>query len=421
MKSYSFFTSKPTSKLTLPAFAIALICVSIHTAVAAESLVVSLHSIPDRIRKQNPDLAAARYLIAEAQGRLTQSGRRDNPELNIGVNHNGAFRERGVYIGLTQKFPVTNRLVLEKAVSATALQGAQAEIRNAESQQILIKSLAIRRQKQLLKKQGDIATQLADYIGAAAEKGEGSILDAGQARLEAAQFSNQLQLRQLEAEAATLLGTLKPLLGMSVNEQLIISGSLPEIPTPSRSLNPARRPDLQAAKLGIQQASEAAVLERARRYDDIEVYFTGGYDRAEDVPEGYNEEAVFSFGVSIPLPLWNKNEGAIQEAEARKVRREKEVMALDKNIRHEAATAHAEMAGWAKLAHEISTTLLPLAEKQAELATQAYREGQGDLQATLRTREQLLKLASSRLNALRDFHLAKARYETALGFNQSSK
>ena len=403
MNSFSIFTPKHAAAILFAA----LISLSTQTSTAAEALVVSLQSIPDRIRKQNPDLAAARYLISEAQGRLTQSGRRSNPELNIDINHNGTFRERGISMGLTQKFPVTNRLALEKAVSATAVKGAQAEIRDierqliAESQQILIKSLSIRLQKQLLKKQGDIAKQLANYIGEAAKKGEGSILDAGQARLEAAQFSNQL--RQLDAEAANLLGTLKPLLGMSVNEKLIISGSLPEIPPPSRNLNTNRRPDLQAAQLGIQQAAEAAALERSRRYDDIELSFSGGYDRAEDAPEGFDEEAVFSFGVTIPLPFWNKNEGAIQEAESRKIRREKEVTALDKNIRHEAATAHAEMTEWSKLTHEISATLLPLAEKQAELAAQAYREGQGDLQATLRTREQLLKLSSSRLNALRDF------------------
>jgi cobalt-zinc-cadmium efflux system outer membrane protein len=410
--------------LTYPLILIALSLLT-TSAIAAEALVVSLKSIPDRISKQNPDLAAARLLIAEAQGRFVQSGRRSNPDLNIGVNHNGNFRERGISIGLSQKFPITNRLTLERAVTATALKGAKAEIRNverqliAEAQQILIKSLAIQRQKQLLKKQSAIAKQLADYISDAAQKGEGSVLDAGQARLEAAQFTNQL--RQLDAESATLNGALKPLLGMSVNERLVISGSLPDLPPPSLQLDTNRRPDLQAAQFNIQQAAEAAALERARRYDDIELSFSGGYERSEDAPEGFNEEAVFSLGVTIPLPLWNKNEGAIQEADARKLRREKEVIALDKNIRHEAATAHAEMTEWAKLTREISTTLLPLAEKQADLATQAYREGLGDLQATLRTREQLLKLASSRLNALRDFHLAKVRYEAALGLHQSSK
>lgn len=416
MKSLSLFTPKHTASIILAAL---FTLSSPPTATAAEALVVSLKSIPDRIRKQNPDLAAARYRIAEALGRHHQSGRRSNPELEIEVGHNADFRERGITIGLSQKFPVTNRLTLEKAVTLTSLKGAQAEIRNvereliAESQQILIKTLAIRQQKQLLKKQAALAKQLADYIGQAAEKGEGSVLDAGQARLEAAQFSNQL--RQLDAEAATLTGSLKPLLGMSVFAPLVVSGSLPDIPAPSRSLNTKNRPDLQAANLAIQEAAEAAALERTKCREDIELSFSGGLERSEDAPEGYDNEAIFSFGVTIPLPFWNKNEGAIQEADARKIRREKEAVALHQTIRHEAATAHAEMTEWAKLAHEISDTLLPLAEKQSEFAAQAYREGQGDLQATLRTREQLLELASSRLNALRDFHLAKTRYEAALG------
>lgn len=419
MISHSIFIPKHTASALLATLVASIISLSSGTALATEALVVSLKSIPDRVIKQNPSLAAARYRIAEAQGRHHQSGRRSNPELEIDFAHNAYFNEGEVNIGITQRFPVTNRLALEKAVSLTALKGAQAEVRNverqliAESKQILIKTLAIRKQKQLLKQQAEVAQQLADYISQAAAKGEGSILDAGQAKLEAALFANQI--RQLDAEAAALTGSLKPLLGMSVSEPLAISGSLPEIPAPQRSLNASQRPDLHAANFAIQEASEAAALERARCREDIELSLSGGVGRSEDAPEGFETEAQFSIGVKIPLPFWNKNEGAIQEADARKLRREKEATALVSEIRHEAATAHAEMSEWAKLSAEISTTLLPLAQNQADIANQAYREGQGDLQSTLRTREQLLQLASSRLNALRDFHLAKTRYDAALG------
>lgn len=408
-----YFSAQKTRAHTLT-----LLLITSPLSLAAEALVVSLNSLPDRVKKQNPDLAAARYRIAEAQGRLKQSGLRSNPELDIELGHNAEFREGEFTVGISQKFPFTNRLALEKAVSRTSLKGAQAEVRDverqiiAESKQILIRSLAIRRQKELLKKQASVAKQLADYIGQAADKGEGSVLDAGQARLEAAQFANEM--RQLDAEAASISGMLKPLLGMSVNEPLVITGGLPEIPAPARSLDTSRRPDLQAANLAIQEAAETAALERSKCREDIELSFTGGVERSEDAPEGFENEAIFKLGVTIPLPLWNKNEGAIEAADARKTRRQKEASALVSNIRHEAATAHAEMIEWAKLSREISETLLPLAQKQADIADQAYREGQGDLQATLRTREQLLKLASSRLNALRDFHLAKTRYEAAL-------
>ncbi len=384
----------------------------------AETLLVSLNSISDRVRKQNPDLAAARYRIAEALGKLKQSGRLTNPELGIDASHNPNFRERSLSISFAQKFPLTNRLSLEKSVSLTSLKAAKAEVRDverrliAESKQLLIQVLAIRKQKELLQQQEALAKQLADYIGQAAEKGEGSILDAGQAKLEAAQFANQS--RQLNAKSARFIGELKPLLGMSTTQHLAISGSLPEIAPPKRSTNPERRPDLQAARLHAKAAEEAAALERAKCRDDIEVSISAGAERTEDAPEGYDTEAIVSIGLRIPLPLWNKNEGNIQAADARKVRKQKEATALAHKIRHEASTAHAEMTEWAKLAHEISNTLLPLAEKQADLALKAYREGQGNLQATLRTREQLLKLSASRLNALRDFHLAKARYEAAL-------
>ena len=83
----------------------------------------------------------------------------------------------------------------------------------AEAKQLTVKILATREQRELIKKQADVAHKLAESINAAAEKGERSQLDAGQAKLEAAQFTNEV--RQLNAQEATLTGELKPLLGMS--------------------------------------------------------------------------------------------------------------------------------------------------------------------------------------------------------------
>ena len=41
-------------------------------------------------------------------------------------------------------------------------------------------------------------------------------------------------------------------------------------------------------------------------------------------PKDYENEAIIGLRFKIALPFWNKNEGAIQEAEARKERKEKE-------------------------------------------------------------------------------------------------
>ena len=84
------------------------------------------------------------------------------------------------------------------------------------------------------------------------------------------------------------------------------------------------------------------------------------------------------------------------------------------NIRHEATAAHKEMLEWHKILSELSGTLLPLATDQANAADSAYREGLGDFQSVLRAREQQLELRSSQVEALRNFHHSRVRFETAI-------
>ncbi|MCQ6473622.1 TolC family protein, partial [Vibrio parahaemolyticus] len=45
----------------------------------------------------------------------------------------------------------------------------------------------------------------------------------------------------------------------------------------------------------------------------------------------------------------------------------------------------------------------------------AYESGQTDLLTILRAREQRLQLEAAALDAVRDFHLARIRYEAAIG------
>lgn len=392
---------------------------TIHPLTAEPSVVVTLGSIGDRIRAQNPDLAAARLRIQEAVGRMNQTGRLSNPDLETSFEHNSRFREGKLEVGLSQRFPVTGRLRLEKDVSLTELKASEAEVREVERQIIakareaVVKVLATRQRRELLREQVGVSKEFADFLSGVAAKGEGSALDAGQAKLEATSLS--MEIRQLDASEAALVSELKPLLGMRPGESLSVSGSLPTPSLPSVAVDPERRPDFQAAKLNAQAAAQGVALEQARRYDDVEGGLFAAAERTEDVPEGYENEAIIGLRFKIALPFWNKNEGAIQEAEARKERKEKEAIALGRGIRLEAEAARAQMAEWTRLIGEIDSTLLPLADEQSKLAEDAYRNGQGEIQSVLRSREKRLQLSAAKLDALREFHLARVRHETSLG------
>lgn len=396
--------------------AICLIAPPLH---AQSSVVVTLPSVGDRIRSQNPDLAAARLRIREAVGRANQSGRLPNPEIETSFEHNTAFREGRIEIGFSQRFPATDRLRLEKDLSATEIQAAEAEVREVErgitsaARQCVVKILAVRERRNLLKQQVELANQFTAFLAEVAAKGEGSSIDAGQAKLEANGLA--LELRQIDAGETALLGELKPLLGMKPGASLAVSGSLPAAELPAASSDPSNRPDYQISSLEEKAAGQGVALEQSKRREDIEGGLFAAGERTEDAPNGYENEAVIGVRFKFPLPFWNKNEGAIQEAEARKLRKRKERSALAANIGLEAEAARAEMKQWAEILREIEETLLPLAEEQAALAETSYRNGQGEIQSVLRSREKRLELAASRLDALREFHLARVRHQTALG------
>jgi cobalt-zinc-cadmium efflux system outer membrane protein len=67
------------------------------------------------------------------------------------------------------------------------------------------------------------------------------------------------------------------------------------------------------------------------------------------------------------------------------------------------------------LARETRDKLLPLVIEQTGKLEKAYESGQTDLLTILRAREQRLQLEAAALDAVRDFHLARIRYEAAIG------
>ena len=393
---------------------------TLNTRLMAEPcLVINLKGVTERIRAQNPDLAAARFRIDEALGRMKQTGRLKNPELETSLEHNADFREGKLEVGFSQRFPITGRLSLEKGISVTELKSAEAEIREMERQLVagaktsVIRVLAIRQRRELLRNQIALASEFSEKLSVASKKGEGSALDAATARFEAASIS--AQIRQLDAEEAAAVGELKPLLGMHAGESISVGGTLAPTSIPESDVNPALRPDFQAAMLEVDAARQGMDLQQALRYDDVEAGLFAAAERTEDAPNGYDNEGIFGLRFRIPLPLWNKNEGAIEEAQATHERRKLEATALARHIRFEAESDRAQMIEWAKLIRELDETLLPLAADQSKAASDAFAQSQTNILTVFRAREKSLQLAATRLDALREFHLARVRYEASLG------
>jgi cobalt-zinc-cadmium efflux system outer membrane protein len=278
----------------------------------------------------------------------------------------------------------------------------------------VVEVLSARDLKVMRGEESKLTTELAAFIEAAVAKGEGSALDAGQARLGAVQHA--LEIRQLDVVAATALGEIRSLLGAGPGVEIKVGGELPVPYVPkSQMVSAQARPDYRAAVLAAEAAAREVELEKSKRRQDLEAGIFVEAERTEDAPEGLETDGMIGFRISIPLPFWDKNEGAIEAAEAKQQRMAKEAQAVEMEIQNEAANARSLMAAHAKIIAEIDRDLLPLATKQVALSEKVYREGQGNLQSVLRARDQQIELQTARLNALREFHLARAAFEAASG------
>ena len=370
----------------------------------------------------NPDLAAARFSIEEARARLLGSGRLSNPELESDLRPNVRGREFTFGIGFVQRFPLTNRLRLEQAVSTAALGAAEAEVRAVEMKltaavrTVGVKLLSLDRSQALKEKQIANSRELAATAAKIAATAEGSGLEATQFELETQQLA--LDLLTLESERATLTGEARPLLGIPVSDSVEFTGTLPPVAIPgSVSPDVSGRADYQAAQARTEAARQGIALAKANQWADAGVGLGAELERSEDAPDGLQTDGIIGLKFTLPLPFWNKNEGKIQEAEATTMRAEKEAEALAANVRSEVMAALGEMKAARRMVDETSNVLLPKARSLEDKIAAFYKQSQPGILLTdvLRSREKRLAIEQANLDALRAFHLARIRYLAAMG------
>ncbi len=375
--------------------------------------------------KHNPALSSARLGIEEARGRLQQSGRLSNPELELEFNRNTRSSESAGRVSLLQRFPLTGRLRHEKAVSRALLCAAEFELHEAERKLaadvrgLSVKLIALGEQRSLRATQLENLRELARFQRKAAEAGEGSLTDALQVELEARQL--EIEGLQLAADEAVLLGELRLLLGSSVGESPTVSGKLA---APSAAVSPAAnlpRPDVLAAQARADAARFSVQEQQARRVEDIGAGLSYSRERTLDDPNPLATDRVVGFRVTLPLPLWNNNAGRVYEASAAAARAQREVEAAVLAAVGETESARQAMEAYAKIFAALDSSALPQAAQLEEQLRASHASGQTLLVEVLRSRSRRLEFQRQRLDVLRDYHLALIRHSSATNQPPPSK
>ena len=88
---------------------------------------LSVESAVEIAIHENKELSSARLLVNEALGRARKAGVLSNPELEMEVAGGQDFEGR-VMAGITQRFPLTARLRLERQLSDLDVKMADLEV-----------------------------------------------------------------------------------------------------------------------------------------------------------------------------------------------------------------------------------------------------------------------------------------------------
>jgi outer membrane protein TolC len=322
------------------------------------------------------DVARAQWAVAAA-GRKTAAGR-PNPTVSVtpGYNFNAASGVSPWFPGGSFDLPIETAGKRAKRIRraehlaeaarlniATAAWRVRSALRTA-----MIDAVTTQRRSELLQQQIDAQQAVAQLLEQRLAVGNASAFDVSTARVPLVKFQADLiDARRLEAESRVRLAEA---IGVPVRalEAVSVQYALPVDPAANLTSEKARRGALQhrtdiLSALAAYEASQANLqVEIARQYPDLHLGSGYQWDQGENK---------WNLALSLELPLLNRNQGPIAEAQARRKEAAAQLYALQAQV---------------------------IAE--IDRATAAYRAAHGQFAQLQRVREALrdrLKLVDARL------------------------
>ncbi len=375
--------------------------------------------------RNNLELRAAYFEVEKARGRLIQAGLWPNPELEFSTTTDRTFKnegERASAAGFLQAFPISGRLHFAKQASRVDVAQAMAEIRNRERLLIgeverdFLTVLLLRQQIKANHEFIGANREFVDVFEQRLKHAELSEVDVNLARVELQRL--ELDTTVLETDLRTRELALKLQLGLPAEQPLAVKGDLEALTARFRPENydlsmVVNRPDLRETELEIDRANAEVRLARAEAWADWTLGADYQTDRRVDEPTGLRTDPSLGFKISIPLALWNRNQGRVYEQKATAGQARQRVEALTLSIRSEIATGLAQAFKLREVVRTYHRDLLPSLTRTTDLLHKGYGQGLVAPTQIIQAQQQRATLLSSVVAANTTYIQALIALETA--------
>lgn len=368
---------------------------------------LTLEQALEMAERQHPQLAEAHALVEAAAGRAQQAGAFPNPEAIVSAQQipldSGASNQREYVAGVAQPIPLGGRLgkareaeLLEREVRARGLEVTRRDLRKRVHSAFATALY----QEQAFQAQSRIAQAFEKSVAttkARVDAGDAVPKDLARVEMELARARVELQRSETMRERSkVVLAAAMGDVRLSVKS---LAGSLDaafEIPTlESLAANLSAQPESQLADANLRASNARVDLARAERIPDVRVEAL--YHRLEATKEN-----TFDIGLSIPLPLFNRNQGRVREARAEAAATEARSRSTQNELTLRLHESHAQLASALASSRALKTEILPRAETVLKAAEARYAAGDISLGEVLPFRRDWAAVELTYLESLRD-------------------
>ncbi|NOX38316.1 MAG: TolC family protein [Calditrichaeota bacterium] len=371
---------------------------------------------------KNPELQAFSYEIRTREALALQASLLPNPELDIEVENFAGGKGVQGFEATETTFQISQLILLAgKRAKRTRAAVLEADLAAQEYEvmrtlifkdvvQAYVAVLAAQEKVALNQELLRIAQAFVESIDRRVRAGKISPAEAARARVALSNTELQLEQSRIELAAAkqqlaATWGSDRPAFDRVVGKLDTITATLP----PQEALEKLllQNPLMVRQALAIKQRQATLALERANRIPDG--ILSAGIRQLNEI----NTRA-FVMGLSIPLTIFDRNQGMIQAARYQVLQARQQKRATEIQLKSQLAESYARL----KIAHSnvliLRNKILPQAQKAFDTIQEGYLMGKFDFLDVLDAQRTLFEVRARYLDALQQYHASVAEVETLI-------
>lgn len=363
----------------------------------------------------NPEIAVALREREAIEGVRVQAGLRPNPSISTSIETTRNSAQKTAMM-LNQSFELGNKRAARLGAAEArynaatgAIEAKQAEI-HADVLNAFYSVLAAQERLKLAQASLGIASQARDAAARRVQAGKISPVEETRSRV--AESAVKIEVNQASAELNAARKRLAALWGNNFPRFTEAAGNLESIPplVPYERLSSQldQAPAIRLAKLEVETRQALANIESTRKTPDITV--SVGAQRNEEL--GANQALL---GLTVPIPVFDRNQGNLQEALSRTDKARDQLTALQVQLEAQLAESYERLRAAIDTKQTLDKEIVLGAQSAFEAASKGFIYGKFSYLEVLDAQRTLFQARNQYLNALVEAHQASAEIERILG------